>query len=158
MGDAWYVRRGKSIEGPFTRTELRQAALAGTVSPDTLVSENQLGNWVTAKRIGNVQFGKVIEPSTTTLRRPAKSNRLRSAHRRKIWVLLGIAAIAVCTAAFAISRFDKQIPVAEHTMTTTLEGGPRRSAEYAASDQEAIRPTLQQKITQRWRRKWLRAH
>ena len=47
----FYYRRGESVIGPLTGIELREAAFAGNLGPDTLVATSHDGPWVPARRV-----------------------------------------------------------------------------------------------------------
>ena len=103
-----YRRNGKSIDGPFTRTEMRDAALRGVISPEALVSQSRTGGWVLAKRIGGLQFRGGNEASPQPLRRSLESRRQPSSRSRRIWLVLGVAAAGVSTLAIAFASVSNE--------------------------------------------------
>jgi hypothetical protein len=159
MGDLWYVRSRNRIEGPFTHSELRQAALAGHVTPETLVSQSRESGWVAAKRIGDLKFGTTIEPSQPLRSTTAKKSP-RSFHGRKTWVVLGVggAALAALMIAWAYSRRDKTTPLVVANKSTVEKHAPAQSAKNPTSGQAATKSAPPRLITQRWQRKWLQQH
>lgn len=50
----FYYRRGESVIGPLTGIELREAAFAGSLGPDTLVAASHDGPWVPARRVNGL--------------------------------------------------------------------------------------------------------
>lgn len=163
MSDAWYIRSRKRIEGPFTRSELRQASLTGSITPDTLVSQCRTSGWVAAKRIGDLQFGTTIERSAHPLRPAAEKKRLQSVRGRKTGVMLGVgvATVTALIAALTFFHHDKPTPLAENNAenntVATTERTPAESAKNPSPGQAATKSTPRL-ITQRWQRKWLRQH
>ena len=160
MADVWYCRRGKSTEGPFTRSELRQAALSGSIAPDTLISESQTGGWVAAKRASDLQFGKSIESSPPPVRRVKAEQRLQSLRPRKTWVMLAVGGtiVAALTIALAIARRDEPMPVADGNRPPITGRTPLKPLEKPTRTQAATKPLPPALITQRWQRKWLQQH
>jgi hypothetical protein len=160
MDDVWYVRRRKTIEGPFPRSELRQAALSGHVTPETLVSQSQASGWVAAKRIGDLKFGTTIELSSPRSRPPAETKSPRSFRGRKTGAVLGVigTALAVLAIALAISRREERTPLADENKATVAERAATESAKSAISGKTATKSSPSGLITQRWQRKWLQQH
>ena len=46
----FYYKKGSSVIGPLTGVDLREAAFAGAVLPETLISADQSGPWIMASR------------------------------------------------------------------------------------------------------------
>ena len=46
----FYYKKGSSVIGPVTGVDLREAAFAGAVLPETLISADQSGPWIMASR------------------------------------------------------------------------------------------------------------
>jgi hypothetical protein len=160
MSDAWYVRSRKRIEGPFTRSQLRQASLTGSITPDTLVSQCRTSGWVEAKRIDDLQFGTTIERSAHPLRPAAEKKRPQSVRGRKRWVVLGggVATVTALLIALTFSQPDKPTPLAESNTTTIVERAPAEAAKNPISGQAAKKSPPAPLITQRWQRRWMRQH
>ncbi len=91
MADMWYIREKKRTEGPLSHSELREAALAGRITPQTLVSQSPTSGWVEAKRIANLEFGKSAGVSPQPSRVPAAKKTARAYSGRKARFALGAA-------------------------------------------------------------------
>ncbi len=74
MAAEWYVRVGNAERGPILAERLKQLALEGKVSPDTLVKKGPSGNWVPANQVKGL-FGATVV-STVAPRMPPHNGRL----------------------------------------------------------------------------------
>ena len=102
----WYYQHQGSVIGPLTGHELREAALAQSVLPVTLVANNPNGPWDSASRVG----GLFSEVPTHRSRSEAKPGG-RSVRRRTVqkvrpqiasWLVFGVVAIA---SVFTVATF-----------------------------------------------------
>ncbi len=58
----WYYSENDEIRGPISSTELREKARRGSISPETLVSQDQ-GKWVRAAKVKGLEFPLPEEPA-----------------------------------------------------------------------------------------------
>ena len=64
MAADWYVRVGNAERGPILSDRLKQLAVEGKLTPDTLVKKGPSGNWVSANQVKGL-FGTIAVSKAT---------------------------------------------------------------------------------------------
>lgn len=64
MANEWYIAKGDKKHGPVSNKGLRELALTGRITPETLIWREGLSEWIPASRIENLFSPAAPSPST----------------------------------------------------------------------------------------------